>query len=490
MNKVLHFFEEISKIPRGSYREQAISDYFMAFAKSRGLKAIQDKALNVVIYKPGSPGHENKAPLLLQSHMDMVWEKNANTVHNFETDPIKLRKEGDFIYATGTTLGADNGVGVALSLALLDSSDIAHPPLEVLFTSEEEVTMKGIGELDAGLLSARRMINFDSGDDSSFCVGCAGGGRLEFNVPVEREPLPAGSVCLILTVRGLQGGHSGLEIDCGRANSIRVLGRALNALKKEAKIVSVSGGLKANAIPREADAVVAIPAAEVGRAEQILSALQQTLRKEYRIPDPDITLALSPITESNKANKANKANQSNKANHANKVFTVDSARRVISALLLIPYGVLHMSADIPDLVETSNNMGVLETRENTIYMDCALRSSVPSRREFIKDQILALAVALDGTVDFAHGYPAWTYDPDSPLLAVATRLFKEMYNKDPGIEAVHAGLECGYMMEKIPDMDIISYCSNVYDYHTPNEHMSVSSLEKVWKYTLELLKRL
>jgi len=470
--KVLSFFEKISRIPRGSGNEQAISDYLVDFGKKRGLTVKQDAALNVVIYKSGSPGYENHSPLILQSHMDMVCEKNSDTIHDFEKDPITLRLEGDFLYATGTTLGADNGVGVAVGLALLDSNDVAHPPLEVVFTSEEETTMKGISALDTSWLTARRMINMDSGNDKAFCVGCAGGGRLDFNVPVTREALPSGMVCQLLTVRGLLGGHSGVEIHLGHANSIRVLGRALATLNAaiDIRLVHVSGGLKANAIPREADAVIAMPASDISKAEQIVADLQQTLRTEYRVQDADIALALA------------------EAQSQAKVFTPDSAKNAISAMLLIPYGVLHMSYDIPDLVETSNNIGVMETTPDCVTMDCALRSSVPSRRLLVRTQIEALADALGATVDFSHGYPGWTYNPDSPLLATAVEQFRKLYGEDPSIEAVHAGLECGFMMEKFPDMDIISYCCKIYDAHTPNEHMSISSLNKVWKYTLTLLE--
>jgi len=465
----MQYFKEISKIPRGSGNEQGISDYLMNWAKERGLVAKQDAALNVVIYKPGSKGYENHPALVLQSHMDMVCEKNADTVHDFLTDPITLRQEGDFLYANGTTLGADNGVGMAISMAVLDSSDIAHPPLEVVFTAEEETTMKGISSLDASWISARLMINMDSGDDTTFCVGCAGGGRLKFTVPIKREALPTGLICRTLSVRGLLGGHSGGEIHLGKANSIRMLARALKALP-DVRIISVKGGLKTNAIPREADAIIAI--SDVGKAEQILSQLQATLRSEYRVPDPGISLLLEPADASSDA------------------FSKDSTDKLLQAMLLVPFGVLHMSYDIPGLVETSNNIGVMETEADCVVLDCALRSSVPSRRDFVRQQIEALANGLGCLVEFGHGYPGWTYNPDSPLLAKAINTYRQLYNEEPTIQAVHAGLECGFMLEKIPDMDIISYTGKVYDGHTPTEHLSISSLERAWNYTKELLKQL
>lgn len=473
MSKVMQFFEEISKIPRGSGNEKAISDYLVNFAKTRNLQAKQDTALNVVIYKPATPGHGNSLPLILQSHMDMVCEKNAGTTFDFLKDPITLRRDGDYLYANGTTLGADNGVGVAISLAVLDSDDLSHPPLEIIFTTEEETTMNGVSALDPSWITARRMINLDSGNDTTFCVGCAGGGRFEFTIPVAREKF-ANMTCKLLTVRGLLGGHSGAEIHLGKANSIRTLGRALAALSKELniRIISVSGGLKTNAIPREADAVIAMPAGDIGKAEQILSALQQTLRTEYKVPDPGITLSLSPTQDQHEA------------------FTPECAEKAISAMLLVPYGVLHMSGDIPNLVETSNNIGVMETTPTVVSLDCALRSSLPTRRLFVQAQVEALAATLGANVSFAHGYPAWTYNPDSPLLAAAVDEYRQMYDKEPNIEAIHAGLECGFMMEKFPDMDIICYCARVYDAHTPNEHLSISSLDQIWKYTKAFLKSL
>jgi len=472
--KVLGFFEKISRIPRGSGNEKAISDYLVKFGEKRGLVVKQDESWNVLIYKPGCFGLENQPPLVLQSHMDMVCEKNADTEFNFLTDPISLEVDGDFLYAKGTTLGADNGVGVALSMAILDSDDIPHPPLEVLFTVEEEITMKGIANIDASLFSGRRMINMDSGSDSAFCVGCAGGGRFYFKVPTTKEPMPPNMTHKTITVRGLLGGHSGIEIHLGKANSNRLLARVLDALfELDIRIITMTGGLKANAIPREAEAEIAIPTAKIADAEQIIANLQKDMRTEYRAPDPNIKLTLLAST-----------------NTATEVFTKDCTKKLISAIMLLPLGVLHMSQDISGLVEVSNNIGVVQTTENAVSIDCALRSSVPSRYVFASKQIMALGAALGADVKFIHAYPGWVYNPESQLLATATEIYREIYKKTPQIEAVHAGLECGFMMEKIPDMDIISYCCQIVDAHTPNEHLSIPSLERVWKFTIALLKML
>ena len=474
MSVVLKIFEDISKIPRGSGNEKGISDYLMAFAKERGLEAKQDALLNVVIYKPGTSGKENNPPLALQSHMDMVCEKNSDTVHDFLKDPIKLRQEGDLLYATNTTLGADDGVGMALTMAILDSADIPHPPIEAIFTTEEETGMAGMAALDPNWISARRMINMDSGNDSTFGVGCSGGTRGNFIVPVTRDVLPAGMVFLHLSVRGLFGGHSGTEIHLERANSISILGRALAALNEQVdvRIVKLSGGLKANAIPREADAYIAIPAADENKAKQIIADLKNVLGAEYRGSDPDISLELTQTDQHKEA------------------FTPECVKKVISAIILIPGGVINMSRDIDGLVETSNNVGVMETGPGAVTFECAIRSSVPSRGMFVRTRIEALAAALGATAEFGDGYPSWTYNPDSPLLKQAMEIFREVHKKEPNIEATHGGLECGFMMRKFPDMDIIAFMSNVFDYHTPNEHLSISSLDKVWKYTQVLVSRL
>ncbi|MCL1997317.1 MAG: aminoacyl-histidine dipeptidase [Turicibacter sp.] len=474
--EALYFFKEISKIPRASGKEQAISDYLVEFAKARGLKVVQDEALNVVIYKPGTAGYENHPPIALQSHIDMVCEKNVDTDHDFDKDPLKLQEKGEFLYATGTTLGADNGIGVSISMAVLDAKELPHPPLEVIFTSEEETTMKGVSNLDTNLITARRMINMDSGSDKRFTVGCAGGCRFSVTIPIKRHKEHSNEpVAKLLTVRGLLGGHSGLEIALGKANSIRLLALGLHALKEQINvgIITVSGGLKTNAIPREAEALITVPKSELAKAEQIISSVTSTLQKEYRASDPDIQLKLEDAAFSGQ-----------------EILTDECVKQLMSSMMLLPYGVLHMSHDIQGLVETSNNIGVMTTTDSSIRLDCALRSSVFSRRKLIESQVQYLADAIGVKVEFGDGYPGWAYNPDSPLLAIAKVEFEKLYKMKPEIEAVHAGLECGFMMEKFPDMDIISYCADIRGPHTPEECVSLPSFEKVWDFTKNLLKRL
>jgi len=471
--EVLNFFKEISSIPRESGNEKAISVYLVSFGTMRGLEVKQDSAHNVVIYKQGSLGYETHPSLILQSHMDMVCEKHEHVLHDFKIDPITFRVEEDFLYANGTTLGADNGIGMAISLAILDASNIAHPPLEVIFTSEEETTMNGMATIDATWLTARRMINLDSGNEKTFYVGCAGGGQLSFNIPLTKRAFSSGLEHCTLTVRNLVGGHSGVEIHLGRANSIRILGRVLDTLisELEISIVDVYGGVKVNVIPREASALIALPHSDVERAKQILSELQETLRSEYKISDPNIVLELTLARQ-----------------QFNEAFTTDCVQRLIAAILLLPYGVLHMSNDIPELVETSSNIGVLKTTQDCVSFDCGLRSSLPSRLQSVLSQVNMLALTLGAKATFSNEYPSWTHNLNLPLLSEATALYCELYNEEASVKAVHAGLECGFMIKKIPDMDIISFCSQIYDAHTPNEHLSISSLYHVWKYIIALLK--
>jgi len=474
---VLGFFEEFSRIPRGSGNEQAMSDYLVNFATKNGLQSKRDNANNVVIYKPGTPpSHDNHPPLILQAHMDMVNEKNADTVHDFLTDPITLRVEGDKVFANGTTLGADNGVGMAMILAILDNSyEHPHPPIEAIFTTDEETGMTGVAELDASWLTARRMINLDSGDEGEICVGCAGGVRAFITVPVEWEPLNQANF-LKINVRGLKGGHSGTEINLERANSNRVLARVITAIKEAAQdvqVVKIAGGLKNNAIPREAEVIISVPSDKVSNVKEIVSAFEATLRNEYRVADPDISLTLTDIK-----------------GEYTQAFSPETTKRVLAALLLTPNGVQAMSQDIPGLVETSNNIGVVETTENAVKINCALRSSVSTRIEHLRKQIITLSDSLNAGVEFSQGYPGWAYAPNSPLRETAIAEFEKMFDKKPIIQAVHAGLECGFFLEKIPGMDIISYGSDIHENHSPNEHFSIPSLQRIWRFTIALLESL
>lgn len=471
---VFKYFEEISKIPRGSGNEKGISDYLVNFAKGLDLEVIQDEALNIIIRKPGTPGYENSPYVILQGHMDMVNEKNSSTVHDFDKDPLKLRVVDDMLYATGTTLGADNGIAIAMAMAILSSKDIPHPPLEVLITTEEETGMGGAMKLDMSKLKGRMLINIDSEEEGRLLVSCAGGVRVHMSLPVKREEVKQGFKACTLYIKGLKGGHSGSEINKGRGNSIKILGRVLNSLFSDfdIQLSSVNGGSKMNAIPREAEAVVLFNPSQVSRVKENISCWNETLRNELHTSDPGIVLSLEEC-------------------HIPKdALDKESCRMAIASLMLMPCGIKTMSMDIKGLVESSNNLGVLVTKDESIIYECAIRSSVRSLKYAILEEIKQLAALTGSTIETTGDYPEWQYNPISPIRDTFVRVYERLYNKEPDVYALHAGVECGLFKEKLPDLDMISFGVNLYDVHTPDEHLSISSTERGYEYLCEVLKEL
>jgi len=469
---VFNFFEAISRIPRGSGNEKGISDWLVAFAKDRGLWVHQDKALNVVIKKPGTKGYENAQTVILQGHMDMVCEKNADTVHDFEKDPLKLIVEGDFLRAEGTTLGADNGAAVAMALALLDSANIPHPPLEVLLTSSEEVGLIGAGKFDETLLEGKLFLNMDSGEEGFFCVCCAGGGRVDLSYAPEYCDLPAGYAVKTLKIKGLKGGHSGIDITKERGNSNRLLGRSLQILQSKFAIrfTNINGGLKENAIPREAEAVIAFAEAKTGELAEEVKRIEKTFRHEYAMSDEGLELYLEDCTENVKT-----------------VFTQSLCTNIVSALLMIPNGVQAMNLVFDDLPETSLNIGIVSTQEDAIAISAGIRSSVTSRREMLVAQLNAVALATGANIKVSGLYPAWEYNKESVLREKAMKVFAEMFGKEAVICGTHGGLECGIFYEKINGIDIVSFGPDIHEMHTPNEKMSISSFGRTWDFLTKLL---
>lgn len=470
---VFRYFYEISQIPRGSGNEKAVSDYVVNFAKEHHLEYIQDDAWNVIIRKPGTCGYEDSPIVILQGHLDMVCEKNKDTVHDFEKDPLQLQIYGDFIKANGTTLGGDNGIAVAYSLAVLASNDIPHPPLEVLFTTNEEVGMNGAHAIQRGMLKGRRLLNLDSEEEGIFLVSCAGGMRASIHLPIEQEPLAQNKKAYEIQLRGLKGGHSGMEIIKQRANSNKLMGRVLSRLYDEFDIclADISGGSKDNAIPREADAIV-VTDAEVSRIEAVLHEMQQAFQYEYRNTETDITL------------------QAKSVDLPQYQFSKTTTKSAIDVLVLIPNGVLGMSLDIAGLVESSTNIGVVKVENNEIHFTSALRSSVSTKKEEIKLQIKHLAETVGARFSTTGDYPAWEYKEHSPLRDTCVRVYRELTGEEPIVTAVHAGLECGLLSEKMDDADMISMGPNMFDVHTPNERVSISSVQRVWEYLKAVLKEL
>lgn len=470
---VLFYFEELSKIPRGSGNEQAVSDYLVSFAKAHNLEVIQDEALNVLIKKSGTPGYENSPRVVIQGHMDMVCEKDPGIIHDFLKDAIRLKVYDDMIYATGTTLGADDGIAVAMSLALLAAEGIPHPPLEILITTCEETGMDGAHALDPKTISGRTLINIDSEEEGILTVSCAGGCSAIINIPVSWEAPDMDMTFLSLTVEGLKGGHSGIEIHKGRGNANKLLARLLDYLN--AKIVltlcSIDGGSKHNAIARDARAVIGIRKEDEALLREQLAELEAVFRDEFKTADPDIRILTAQEIQ------------------PKQVMTAESAHHVILFLYLIPNGVQSMSMDIEGLVESSLNLGVIQTKEGGVEIISSIRSSVGSIKANIFHTIVSIASLTNGNVVEESSYPEWSYNPDSKIRVLLTELYEKMFEQKPLINAIHAGLECA-LFDKMfgGQMDMISIGPTMVGVHTTKEHLSIPSTQRTWTFLKEALK--
>lgn len=487
---VFQYFEEICGIPHGSGDTGRISDYCVEFAKEHGLRYLKDDRNNVIIWKDGTAGYEQSAPVMLQGHLDMVCEKEADCEIDFSKDGLELQLLDGSITAKGTTLGGDDGIAVVYALAILAAEDIPHPPLEVVLTVDEEIGMLGAAALDTTPLQARTMLNLDSEEEGYLLVSCAGGITATAHLPVVWESnmlSEATGLGVTLTVTGLQGGHSGVEIDKGRGNACQLLGRILCSLEEhfDFRLSSVKGGLKDNAIPREAVAdLVLFAAKEAGEKaaleeltqifQEKVEELQQICANEYSLTDPDIKI-ICKCTE----NRTN-----------DPVMDKDSTLRTIAMLIGLPGGVQKMSFAVEGLVQTSLNLGILETMETEVTASFSVRSSVESEKLELVDRMRFLMQMLQGSVSCAGEYPAWEYRQNSPLRDLMIEIFREQYGSEPVIQALHAGVECGLFAGKIPDLDCVSFGPDMKDIHTPKESMDVDSVKRCWEYLLEILKRL
>lgn len=469
---VFHYFEEISAIPHTSYHEKALSDYCVTFAKEHNLAYEQDDMGNVLIIAPATAGYKNVAPVILQGHLDMVGDKTAVCPLNLEKDSIEIVVDGDFVRANGTTLGADNGIAVAYSLAILAAKNIPHPRLEVVLTVSEEVGLLGATAMDLSSCLAKKMINIDSEAEGIFTVGCAGGMRAATSIPVERA-MKRGYSCT-LTLTGLLGGHSGIEIHKGRANAITLLGRVLFTIGKTVSfgILEMTGGSKENVIPKESKATLIVPADQLDSIKTAIADMQEQLSSEYGTADPDIQLVF---------------HADDSEEEIELVLSSSSQERVLAMMNLIPNGVQTMSADLPGLVETSLNTGVLSLTNESLTLGTSIRSSVSSAKKALSERVEQLAQMLGGSVEFGGDYPAWPYARTSELRDQCIRIYTEQYGEEPEIELLHAGLECGIFSDKIPGLDCISFGPNLFDVHTPNERMSISSVQRVWEFLKALL---
>ncbi|MCL2618825.1 MAG: aminoacyl-histidine dipeptidase [Defluviitaleaceae bacterium] len=471
--EVLEFFEDICKIPHGSSNEAAISAFVCDFAKQRGLWHRSDEKLNVVVKKPGTAGYEQSAPVMMQAHIDMVCEKNSDTTHDFLKDPIRLVIDGEFLRADGTTLGADNGIGAAMMLAVLNSADIPHPPLECVFTTEEEIGLFGAAALDVSDIEARKLINLDTSNEGVITAGCAGGARASATFDIEWEAMPSGYTCYELCVKGLLGGHSGGDIIHERGNANILAARAIQMLAGETdlRLAGINGGAMDNAIPRECTAVVASAdeAALLAAADKI----QAAYKKEYRANESGVSLTVTKA-----------------ATPAPKVFAPASVTKLLALVLLAPTGVLARSLEMEGLVETSNNVGVVITRESAVEVRFSERSSVSSRKDFISRRLRLLCDLVGAQIVFSGGYPEWEYLPDSALRDTAVRVYARMYGKEPVVKGVHGGLEPGILGSKIPGLDSISIGPDTYGLHSPDEKLNLPSLSRTWAYVKNILAEL
>ena len=470
---IWNYFADLNAVPRASKKEEEVIAFMMAFGESLGLKTIKDDIGNVIIKKPASAGMEDRQTVVMQSHLDMVHQKNNDTVFDFATEGIKMVINGDWVEAEGTTLGADNGMGVATIMAVLASTDIAHPAIEALFTIDEETGMTGALGLKGGLLSGTIMLNLDTEDDRELTIGCAGGVDVTAKGEYELLDVPDGFQALKLTVKGLSGGHSGMDIHKGKGNGNKLMNRILYSCSRDfdLRVESVDGGGLRNAIPRESNAIVYIKSDQLNAMKSSLSVLSKGISDEHRTTDAEMVIEISETEGSGKT--------------VHPVFQNKLLRSIYSC----PNGIYRMSPDIESLVQTSNNLARVLVQDGKYEILCLTRSSVDSEKDDLSNAIHSTFDLLGANVTNGGSYPGWTPKPDAPIIKTMSDLYVEMFNEQPHVNACHAGLECGIIGTNYPDMDMISFGPNITGAHSPDERTQISSVQKYWKYTLEVLKR-
>ena len=469
--QVFHFFREICAIPHGSGNTKAISDYLVAFAKERSLSCIQDKLNNVLIFAPASQGYEDHAPVIVQGHMDMVCAKDPDSTHDFATDGLELRTDGKFLYANGTTLGGDDGIAVAYALALLDSKDIPHPPLEVVITVDEETGMYGAAGVDLSMLKGRMLLNIDSEEEGIFTVACAGGCRSTLRLPLERRAVYG--PCIELRIEGLRGGHSGMEINRNRCNANKAMGELLSRIQEKVRLclTSLTGGSADNAISFSARAKAVAMSMDLEPINEIVEQFQAEIRREYDEPNAQIIASNVDALGGN-------------------ALTAQSTSQVVALLCAAPNGVQAMCAAMPELVQTSLNLGVMAIEGDWLRLTFSVRSSVNEEKQALLEKLRQLAQFHGAQYSQTGEYPAWEYKEDSVLRPVLVEVYREMFRKEPQVVSIHAGLECGLLGEKLPGLDSVSLGPNMYDIHTSREKLDIASAQRTWEFLLAVLKKL
>ncbi len=469
---VFKYFEEICQIPRPSKKEEKIIAYLKAFGKSHGIETLADEAGNVLMRKPATPGKENLKTVVLQSHVDMVCEKNSNVQHDFLTDPIVTWVDGEWLKAKGTTLGADNGIGVATQLAILADGSIEHGPLECLFTVDEETGLSGAFALKEGFLNADILLNLDSEDEGEMFIGCAGGIDSVGEFIYKEVEVPVGYFAFRVEVKGLKGGHSGGDIHLGRGNANKILNRFLSqsAGKYDLYLCEINGGNLRNAIPREAYAICAIPEAHKHDIRADLNIFSADVENELSVVEPDLKLILES------------------ENPQAKAIDKDTTTRLLRTLYAAPHGVQAMSQDIPGLVETSTNLASVKMKPgNVIRIETSQRSSILSARNDMAYTVRAAFLLGGAKVSSGDGYPGWKPNPNSPVLEVAQASYKRLFGVDAEVKAIHAGLECGLFLDKYPHLDMISFGPTLRDVHSPDERLLIPTVDKFWRHLLDIL---
>ena len=467
-------FYEISQVPRPSKKEEKILAYLKKLITELNLQYKQDKRGSIAVKVPATPGYENAPTIVLQGHVDMVCEKNKGTNHDFENDPIRLVKEDGWITADGTTLGSDNGIGVAAGLAIITDKDAVHGPLEILMTVDEETGLTGATDLKKGMISGSVLLNLDSEEDGTFYVGCSGGIDTVGEFKLELAARPKDTEAYELLVTGLKGGHSGLDIHSGRGNAIKLMGRALSKLDAlNYSVANLEGGSLRNAIPREAEAVILIKKSDANKAKRIIKNFETTIHNEFKAAENNIKI------EFKKTKKPVK-----------KVFKKSFGTKIVNTLLSLPHGIISMSQDIPGLVETSTNVATIHTKSKTVIIETSQRSSINSANQYIAKNVAAIFALAGAKVSTSDGYPGWVPDLSSNILRVSKEVYKELFNNEPEIKAIHAGLECGILGGKNPGMDMISFGPTIQGAHSPDERVNIETVEKFYDLLKGILRRL
>ncbi|MDR1720139.1 MAG: aminoacyl-histidine dipeptidase [Dysgonamonadaceae bacterium] len=472
---IWHYFDQVTQIPRPSKKEEKMVRFLLDFARQHRLEVKTDDANNVLIRKPATPGKEKIARLILQSHIDMVCEKNNDVQHDFENEPIRTCIDGDWVKAEGTTLGADDGIGVAAALAILASTELEHGPLECLFTTDEETGLTGAFALKEGFLEGDILVNLDTEEEGEFYIGCAGGKKTIATFSYKPQPTPNAYFWFKIQVKGLNGGHSGSEIDKGLGNANKILTRFLWTLNNECPVAltQIDGGNLSNAIPREASAIAGVPVDQKEKVSVLRNCLLAEVQAELKSVDPEVTLLLESVDA------------------PETIIDAATLNRLLNALYACPHGVIGMSLDIPGLVETSTNLASVKMGDgNKIVVTTSQRSSVNSLKTDVVNTVVSVFSLAEAAVEVTDGYPGWKPNADSAILKISEQVYERLFGNKPAIKAIHAGLECGLFLEKYPHLDMISCGPTILGAHSPDERIQISTVDKWWRFVVELLKNI